>query len=237
MRHLLLRTSPILLAVSTLWAGPCTMTTLDNYESLTPNVGCTVGPLIFENFSFVVQSQNNSPGIALASDVLVTPQSGAEFGLNFSSNKFTESGNQSVTYRLTYTEDPTGSIDSLDDALSDPVAAPGRGEIDTIGCLGGMFTALNTCSTGAANITSKVTVFDDGISPVNTASITFTGVSVLGIQETILLTGGGTGSVTPPFNFGSQSMVPEPGTFWLAVPIGALLLLARARFKRAQVRL
>ena len=132
MLRMILRTSPLLLAATSIWAGPCATTTLDQYQALTANVGCTVGPLIFENFSFSVLSSSGSPLIAAATDILVTPQTGAEFGLSFSSAKFAESGPNSVTYAITYAEDPTGSIRSLDSVLNDPVTAPGRGEVDSL---------------------------------------------------------------------------------------------------------
>src|SRR5579872_4817792 len=129
MLKIILRTCLLVPAVCRLWAGPCTTKTLDQYELLPVNVGCTVGTNSFENFTFVVQSQSGAPLIAAATDVLVTPvMIGGRNGLSFSSTNFAESGSQSVTYLLTFAEDPTGSIRSLDDALFDPATAPGLGQ-------------------------------------------------------------------------------------------------------------
>ena len=103
-----------------------------------------------------------------------------------------------------------------------------------------MFTALNVCS--SSNLTPTVAVFDaGGVNHVFSASANFAGVHVLGIQETILLTGdstntnqsGGSVSIT---GFGNQSFVPEPGTAWLAgAAFLALLFAGSARLKRKQV--
>jgi hypothetical protein len=233
----LLRTCLLVAAGCRLWAGPvCATTTLDQYESpnLTTNVGCTVGSLIVENFTFAVVSMTGtSPTVAAATNITVTPQTTGVLGLQFSSPNFAETAGNSVTYLLTYAEDPTGSIRSLDDALDDPVTQPGRGEIDSIGCLGGMWVG-GVCS---FTTTPTVTVFDDGISPVKSADTNFAGVTVLGIETTITITGGpsGDGGSASITNFGSFS-IPEPATGGLAAAALVLLLFCGARLKRAQVR-
>ena len=246
MRHFLWWISPITLAVSSLWAGPCPTiaTPLSTYTA--GGFTCTVGPVLFENFSFTVQNQSVSPPptIAAANQINVTAQTTGEFGLNFAPTSpavFTETGGQSVTYLLDYVEDPTGSIDSLDDFFADPVNFPGRAEVDVIGCLGGTWTAFNVCSAGVINETANLQIFDTGsgcnVGPPCDQAITFAGQQILGVQTTILIQGGGGAGSATLDGFGRQNVVPEPGTFWMIgmlVPLGFLL---KARLKRAQIRL
>ena len=241
MLRIALPVSMFLLAASSLLAGPCAPDTLANYLSLPPS-GCTVGPLTVNAFSFSVQSSSGSPAILAASMINVTPEIGAEYGLNFTSSGFSVSGNDAVVYIIGFTEDPEGPIRSLDDVLDDPVTAPGRGEVDTLGCLGAAFSGA-ICSTS----TVSVMVFDAGTSSHLADSIVFTGVTILGIRKTISLNGNTSGDPTNTGGsvkingFSSQSLfVPEPGTGWLATVAllaCASVLANKPRLKRLQVRL
>jgi hypothetical protein len=228
MRNLLLRIRPFFLAISSLSAGPCLPDTLSNYQTLT---SCTVGPLIFSGFTF---SQSGTVTVG-AANIMVAPVFGiidTDYGLSFTSAGFKVSGTDTSRYVITYLEDPTGPIRSLDDVLDDPVVAPGRAEVDTVGCLGAAFS-------GAICLTSTVSmmVFDDGIAAQKTASVTFPGQSMVGVQNTILLNGNTTGSVNMN-GIAVASQVPEPATGWLSGAVVLALFLARKpALKRLQVRL
>ena len=234
MVKLLLQISALLLAASCLRAasvaGPCIPDTLANYEAL-PATGCNVGPLNFSGFSF------SQSGTVMVGDtnIMVSPVFGiidSDYGLSFTSSGFKVSGTNTSTYVITYLEDPTGPIRSLDDVLDDPVVAPGRAEVDTVGCLGAAFTG-GICLTS----TVSIMVFDDGIAPQKTASVFFPGQSMVGVQNTILLKGNTTGSVDMN-GVAVASQVPEPGTGWVgAAAVLALFLARQPPLKRLQVRL
>jgi hypothetical protein len=228
MLKLLVRISPLLLAISSLSAGPCMPDTLAHYETLT---SCNVGPLIFSGFTF---SQSGTVTVG-DTNIMVAPVFGiidTDYGLSFTSTGFKVSGTDTSTYVITYLEDPTGPIRSLDDVLDDPVLAPGRAEVDTVGCLGAAFTGA-ICPTS----TVSIMVFDDGIAPQKTASVSFPGQTMVGIQNMILLKGNTTGSVNMN-GVAVASQVPEPGTGWLSLAVVLALFLARKPpLKRLQVRL
>ncbi len=229
MLKLFLRTAPLLLTVSLLHGGTCVTDSLANYEALPPS-GCTAGSLEVSGFSFAVGPNGGGATVIGAGAITVTPLTGAESGLRFTSSGWSVTGVGFVTYIITYTEDPAGDIRSMDDVLDDPVTAPGVGRVDSLGCLGASF------SPGCPTSTVNVSVFDDGIAPQLTNSVTFPGVNVLGVQQTVSLNGHGTGSVSIN-GFDALSSVPEPSTLWLTLPLSALVLAGRARCKRAQVRL
>ncbi len=230
----------LVLAAASLRAGPCIPDTLANYIALPP-AGCSVGALTVNGFSFAVLSSGGAPLIFTASAIHVTPQIGAaKYGLSFTSSGLHVSGNDFVNYLIGYTEDPEGPIRSLDDVLDDPVVSPGLGQVATLGCLGAAFSGA-VCSTSTVGIN----VFDAGTSSQLADSVTFTGVFVLGIRNTITLNGNTSGN---PANTGGSvsingvtslsSVIPEPGTAWAAAGALAALILARKpRLKRLQVRL
>jgi hypothetical protein len=206
---------------------------LDHYELL-PAAGCTVNGVSFSGFLF--SSTATGTGVAVsASSVMVSPTTtNGEQGLMFSSPGFSVGAGGKVVSVITYTEDPSGDIRSLDDVLDDPVVVPGIGRVDTLGCLGAAFSG-GICSMS----TVSVSVFDDNIAPVKMASVNFAGVHTLGVQQTVTLAsstmtlnglGSGSASIT---DFGGQSFVPEPSTAWLAaIPVLALILMRQARLKR-----
>jgi hypothetical protein len=223
---MLLRYSPLLLTASVLSAvgvaPACVQNTLANYEAL-PATGCDVGAILnFSGFSF---SQSGTVTVG-AANITVTPVFdiiGIDYGLSFTSSGFTVSGTDSSTYVITYLEDPSGPIHSLDAVLDDPVVAPGLAQLTTIGCLGAAFTGA-TCPTSN---TVSVSAFDDGISPQLTASVSFPGQSTVGVQNTILLEGNSTGSAGIT-GVAVASQLPEPGTGWLtAAAVLAVLVLTR----------
>src|SRR5204863_4764697 len=131
---------------------------------------------------------------------------GTDYGLSFTSTGFKVSGADNSRYVITYLEDPSGPIHSLDDVLDDPVTFPGRAQVVTVGCLGAAFAGGN-CPTS----TVSIMVFDDGIAPRKTASVTFPGDSMVGVQNTILLNGNTTGRVDMN-GMAVASQVREPGT-------------------------
>jgi hypothetical protein len=233
MLKLLLRIGPLLLAASSLRAtsvaSPCIPDTLAHYEAL-PATGCNVGALNFSGFSF------SQSGTVMVGDtnIMVAPVFGiigTDYGLSFTSSGFKVSGTDTSTYVITYLEDPSGPIHSLDDVLDDPVVAPGRAEVDTVGCLGAAFTGA-ICPTS----TVSIMVFDDGIAPQLTASVSFPGQTMVGVRNTILLKGNTTGSVNMN-GVAVASQVPEPDTGWMGVAaVLALVLLRKSPLERWQVR-
>src|SRR5436853_4270009 len=143
----LLWISPLLLAGSSLNAGSCLPDTLAHYETIT---SCNVGPVIFSGFTF---SQSGTVTVG-DTNIMVTPVFGivdTDYGLSFTSTGFKVSGTDTSTYIITYLEDPSGPIHSLDDVLDDPVTFPGRAEVVTVGCLGAAF-AGGICPTSTVSI-------------------------------------------------------------------------------------
>jgi len=204
--------------------------TLASYIAST---GCTVESFFFSNFSFQVGSVSGGAVPIGSSDIMVTPLTAVlnSPGLAFNSGGFSVTGAGAVSYIIGYTEDPEGDIRSMDDVLDDPVAPPGVGQIVSQGCLGFAF------SPNCSGPTVSISVFDDGIAPRLTDSVTFAGVNTFGEQHTLSLDGHGTGSVKINGFSSSSSMVPEPSTAWLAVPgAAALVFLRKMRLKLAQVR-
>ena len=222
--------SVFLLATPTLVAGPCAPDTLANYIALGVT-GCTVGPLIVNGFSFSVLSSGGTPLIVNATQINVTPQTGAEYGLSFTSTGLHVAGNDFVNYSIGYTEDPEGPIRSLDDVLDDPVTSPGRGEVSTLGCLDAAFVGT-TCSTS----TVSIDVFDAGTSSHLADSVSFTGVTILGVLSTVSLNGNTTGSASINGVKTESFVAPEPGT-WLpaALTLAALIFVRKSRLKRLQI--
>ena len=181
MLKILLLAGPLLLAASLgrattvpPGANPCVKATLASYIA---SRGCTMEGLFFNNFSFQVASVSGGAVPIGASDIAVTPLAVSNSdGLTFTSGGFSVTGTGAVSYIIGYTEDPEGDIRSMDDVLDDPVIPPGVGRSVSQGCLGFSF------STNCSGPTVSISVFDDGIAPRLTDSVTFVGVNTLGEQ-------------------------------------------------------
>jgi hypothetical protein len=200
----------------TLSAGPCVPgDTLAQYIALGAG-GCTVGPLVVENFSFSVLSSGGGDTPIDATDIIVTPDFGAaSFGLSLSSTGFSVSGSQFVNYQIGYTWDPTGDLRGLGDVLD-----PGTADVVTDGCVGIAFSG-SSCSGTPVSVSVSTT------DP--TAFVPFAQTNILGILETISLNANG-GSAS--FNgIENDAYVPEPSTVLTAL-FGLTLLAALLRIPR-----
>jgi hypothetical protein len=223
----------VILACGCLQAGPCVPGTLFVYDNLPP-AGCTVGNLTAFNFSFSVLSNVGVATPLNDTQITVTPTFGGPGGqlgqLNFASAGFSVGVNQSIQYLIAFTWDPHDDIQSMDDIMDPPFATNGLAKVTTLGCMGAAFVG-STCSTS----TAMVMVFDDhGTTQFNNSTL-ITPSQILGIRNTITLqAGSGPGSGAGFDSFGSETRVPEPGTWWCCA--AALTLLA-ARLRRLRARL
>jgi hypothetical protein len=221
-----LLTTAVLFATT---AGPaplCVAGTLASYIALGPG-GCVIaGDVNVSGFSFSVLASDGATRIT-AADIDVTPtlSAGGRFGLNFASDGFSVTGNESVTYELIYTFDPS-DIRSLDDVLYvDSPVAPGFVVIDTTACLGASFSPL--CPTVLA---PPIQVSHDGVTFVAFDSTPIIPPQqVLGVRNVIHLNGGGTGSADFASFENRVEAVPEPGAAWLGGLGLALVLYLQRR--------
>jgi len=210
------------------YAGACTPGLLTAYESLPsgPTGGCTIGNGIFVyNFTF---SAMGTGGATLVSDsaISVAPSSiGPLATLAFSASGFSVTSGQTATYVIGYTYDPFDDIVSMDD-LEDPPSASGTGSsnITSVGCLDLAFVGV-TCGTS----TVSVNVFDNASTSQLSNKVSFSGVTVLGIQDTITLTGGTGGASFDGFT--NESSIPEPATWLTCGAVLGLLGLWRMLFR------
>ncbi|HYW44417.1 MAG TPA: hypothetical protein VE959_16260 [Bryobacteraceae bacterium] len=218
---------PILLllalgAAEGLLASPCVPALLSVYDGA--GFTCQFSGFTLTNFSYTfVSGTVTIPD----SSILVTPVTGPDqLSLAFSSGSWSVSGANSSKYVLAYTWDDFGPIRSLEDILNDPVSSPGLAKITTDICIGAAF-AGTVCPT----TTTSITVFDDDIAPVLSATALFSPpVSILGLRRTIELDGNTTGSASLN-SLTSQVVVPEPATIGsglLALALG----LAKLRLER-----
>jgi hypothetical protein len=201
-------------------AAPCTTAALSVYDAV--SFTCTLGPFTVTNVTYAYVSGTVIPDTAITVTPLTNPLS---FGLKFSSSAWTVSGSASSDYNLTYTWDP-GTIRSLDDFLDDPVTPPGLASITTSVCPNANFSA------GCLGETS-ITVFDDGISPSKSASDPFIPpLNTVGVQNTILIEGGGAGGNATFTDFGNVVDIPEPNSIFGGLFGLGLTLALKLRRKR-----
>jgi MYXO-CTERM domain-containing protein len=200
---------------------------LASYEALGVS-GCIVDasiPLIVEDFSYGVLS-SSSPGVVTPdTDIFVTPVvlGSGHPGIELTSDTFSVTGTDFVNYQIGFTWD-LPDIRSGDDILTDPVVAPGLAEVTTGLCLGAEYTGTS-CSMSTASLT----VFDDGISPVLMDADAISSVGVMGVLDTLELTGGGTGSAEITGFQNDITLAPEPSSWLLAVTGVAALAWRRRR--------
>jgi hypothetical protein len=206
-------------------ASPCIPGTLADYEQLPtgPSGGCTVGPLDFHDFGFILDSSSGGAIPVAASAIMVTPSSGFDnFGLTYSSDGFSVTSGQFIQYVLSYTVDPPPPIihgGSLSFDVDGPTF-PGLDDITSVQCLDAAFN-------GAVCPTSTVTqsVFDNGLTSSFSSTVAFGPVSTLGNRTTITLdaTSGGSANFA---SFTETVITPEP-SFGVAVAAITLLLACK----------
>ena len=233
-----MRLKVLLLVVSAarfLSAGPiqpgtpaCAPGSLASYIALSP-AGCVIGvDFQLNKFGFAVVAFSGPGSPTDATQIMVTPlMTGLTAGLLFSSNSFQVTGSQSATYLVTYSGDPV--IRSVTETIDPPpVIPPGSVSVTTNICLGTVFPPSGICPGPNATLT----VSDNGISPMLTASVSFQPVTIFGIRETIQLDAhGATAGFTTVNNV--FELVPEPQSGLLcAIVLLGMLGWHRNLFRR-----
>jgi hypothetical protein len=206
------------LFLSRAFGSACLTNPLSVYDA--KSFSCTINGEIVDNFTF------SGSGYSALSDtqIMVTPSfTPSSYTLAFSSipsGGFSVPSGQSVLYQINFTWDPV--VVRAEDDLSDPTHAPGSSTVTTNLCAGGLFGV--TCTSP----TNTLTVSDNGISPILTASASFAPVTVVDTQTSIALNGGpsGEGGSSSITGFSETVFTPEPGTV-LLVAMGLLLLWRR----------
>jgi hypothetical protein len=187
-------------------SATCTATTLNNYIALGAT-GCSLGHVVFFGFAFTVVASGGGIVPASASDVTVTPVVIDEhYNLNFSSTRFTASGNEFVTYLLGYTVDPHPIITFADELQVESPIFPGLVSVTTELCLNAPFTPSCTGNPAAA------IVFDNGINAQLLDSVVFPPIppaNVLGVRNNISLQANGSSADFSSFT-NSVGFVAEP---------------------------
>jgi len=213
-------------------ASPCVPDTLANYELLPAGAtgGCTVGPLDFHDFSFILDSSSGGPTPVSASAIMVTPVNGPDnFGLMYASDGFSVASGQFIQYVLSYTVDPPPPIIHgafLGFAVDGPVF-PGSDSITSVLCLDAAFN-------GAVCPTSTLTqnVFDNGVTASFENAIAFGPVSTVGDRTTITLDATSGGSAD--FASFTETFIPEPAYGLLTAAL--VLFLGCKRIKESPDR-
>ena len=226
----------LVLGGGTLFAAPCTNTTLDNY--IGNGFTCTIDQFTFKNFFFnVVTSSGIAPIAASAISVLpavtATPN-GDLLGLTFNSTGFRVGAGQAVTYDIRYNVDPQPDIiiEATDQLGTNTPVAPGTADVLTKLCVGGQWLGT-TPSCDVTGGSQALTVFHHGTPTGNQLSsfITFAGVSRIGWDNYISLNGGAGGSSSITGITNTTYTVPEPASVFLFLSGAALLGARRLRPK------
>ncbi len=207
-------------ATPALFAAACAPALLSVYDA--PGFTCDAGSFTVKDF---VYSQITGTVTIPDTAITVTPVFGPDtVGLQFSSSQFTVSGADFTKYLLAYTWDP-GDIRGFTDFLdTDPPVFPGLAQITTDLCLDAAWVGTS-CST----TTATVTVSDDGVTQIHTASVTFSPtIGTLGVRNTIELDGNGASAEFTSFT--NQLDIPEPST--IGFGLMALVLWGGKRLRK-----
>jgi len=232
MKNALLVFSVILACCGAAFAGACQSTTYDQY--LGSGFSCTIADQTYSNFGYTGTS--NPPGFAIpAGSIGVTPlqNNGQGPGIQFSAGWLasTASGVLEQDSLFQWTVNSTTPITDLTLAIGG-ASFTGTGEV-IVGeqaCLGGTFSG-GSCSSG--NVVS-LTVFDSSAGSQLQDSVSFAGVTEIGIDKDLTVAAGTNGQATVSvlsdnFSEGSPT-VPEPGTLSM-LGLGGVALFGFARRK------
>ena len=215
------------LSLSPALAGPACLTdSLSNYAALGSG-GCDLGVFTVKDFGFSVLGMAEGVTPLDASLITVTP--GLSAGgptLRFESGGFSVTGTEWVTYLISYNVDPPPVIiRGFDEEMeAESPVFPGWAQVNTSLCVGGIYSP--GCTSGS---TTSLSVSHQGTVWSLTAHASFSPlVNMLGVQHTIQLDGGGSGSADFQALENRIETIPEPAA-WLLGGCGLLMLLLLRR--------
>jgi hypothetical protein len=206
--------SIVLSLTAPIFATPvtCTTGTLAAYQAL--NTGCSIGDKLFSGFVF---TQHVGPTITSA-QITVTPVTGPDIGLTFSSTVYTVSGLTTMDYTLNYnttTLSGNATIVGLKEILSASFTGAGQVTVDDNGFTSGIIPFH--MSTNDSAVTNK---FMDSTNVAATNSVSSS-------YDLFVNAAGGSATINSVTNLFVQT--PEPSSL-LLMGAGALVLgLARRR--------
>jgi hypothetical protein len=227
MRNLVVLCGAVFALSTSLFGGPCSPGTFQDYIDL-GSTGCTIGTSTFFDFRPGLLS-TGATEIAPGS-IAVTPFGGpSNPGFDFAVNATAGPG-ELLEAMLAYSATGGGFVNATL-AMSGSFAAP-DGAVTVVEdlCLGGTFFPFEP--SGCTGVPLTLIVFDIGIDRDTSEGAQFAAVGLLDVFKDIVVDGGlsGSGQLGSASN---QFVVPEPATF---LPAGAAILafglLVRHRRRR-----
>jgi hypothetical protein len=212
---------------------PSSCSAYTNYAELTalgPTGSCTIGDKTFSDFTYSMSAVGTTP--VPASQVTVTVMNSGPSAIGFLFGvALTAGAGATNDIGIGYTVTGPDITDATVTMAGLAIPA-GSGATDTIAetvCPGHVIA-------GCASSIPLSTYNIAGLPPKTTDTVTFGGVSTLGVLKDIDVFGGsGTASISLFTDTVSQGTVPEPGFYGvLAGGLGAILMFGRRRKKTEQ---